>query len=181
MSTLISEAYKAQNRQLHEEGHFGFRGHAYGQAILDIASAIRSTDILDYGCGQHTLQKTLPFPIKEYDPCIPGFDTPPAPSDVVVCTDVLEHVEPECLDAVLDDLKRVTRLVGFLSIEVRPAQKTLPDGRNAHLIQEPATWWFPKLFERWSSVQMNDIFYNSKTVPGLVKKLGFYAIVKDKR
>jgi hypothetical protein len=26
-----------------------------------------------------------------------------------------------------------------------PAAKILSDGRNAHLIQEPSSWWLPKL------------------------------------
>jgi hypothetical protein len=27
--------------------------------------------------------------------------------------------------------------------------KTLADGRNAHLIQEPPEWWLPKIMARW--------------------------------
>jgi hypothetical protein len=181
MSTLITEEYKAQSRQLHEEGSFGVKGHSYAQRVLDICNAIYSSDVLDYGCGRHTLAKSLAFPIKEYDPCLEGFDSPPAPADVVVCTDVLEHIEPECLDAVLDDLKRVTRKFGFFAVDIRPARKTLPDGRNAHLIQEPAAWWFPKLYQRWSTVQISEMTFDSQTTPGVVKVLGFFAVVKDPR
>ncbi len=84
-----------------------------------------------------------------YDPAIEGLDDEPEPADLVVCGDVLEHIEPECLDAVLDDLKRCTVKAIFLTVATRPAKKTLSDGRNAHLIQQPAEWWLPKIMQRW--------------------------------
>lgn len=40
----------------------------------------------------------------------------------------------------LDDLRRETRKAGFFAIATHPAEKTLPAGRNAHLIQHPSAW-----------------------------------------
>jgi hypothetical protein len=73
----------------------------------------------------------------------------------VVCTDVLEHIEPELLDFVLDDLRRVTRKVGFFVIHTGASTKTLADGRNTHLIQQPREWWHLKLarFFRVAQIQ----------------------------
>ncbi len=119
--------------------------------------AFGSRDILDYGCGQRTLERDLGFAIRNYDPCISGLDAAPDPADLVVCTDVLEHIEPECLDEVLDDLQRLTRNAGFFVIATRPAEKTLPDGRNAHLIQEPLGWWMPKLTARFEVTQLKEM------------------------
>ena len=68
---------------------------------------------------------------------------------MVACTDVLEHIEPDCLDHVLDHLCELAENVAFLVVATAPAQKTLADGRNAHLIVESARWWLPKLIERW--------------------------------
>jgi hypothetical protein len=68
---------------------------------------------------------------------------------MVVCTDVLEHIEPENVDDVLDDLQALTRRVGFFVIATRPAKKILEDGRNAHLIQHGLDWWLPKLWTRF--------------------------------
>jgi hypothetical protein len=73
--------------------------------------------------------------------------------------DVLEHIEPDCLDDVLDDLKRVTKGIGFFTVACGPAAKVLPDGRNAHLIQEPPEWWLPKLLERFD-------LYTFQRMPG---------------
>lgn len=122
-----------------------------------MTKAFGSRDILDYGCGQRTLERDLGWAIRNYDPCIPGLDASPDPADVVVCTDVLEHIELECLDEVLDDLRRVTRKAGFFVIATRPAEKTLPDGRNAHLIQEPISWWMPRLEARFVVSQVKEM------------------------
>jgi len=39
--------------------------------------------------------------------------------------------------------------MAFLVIATRPAAKKLADGRNAHLIVEPASWWLPRLTSHW--------------------------------
>lgn len=91
-----------------------------------------------------------------YDPGVPRFAKEPLPAQMVACIDVLEHIEPEFLDSVLDHLSSLAEGVIFLSIDTGPALKTLSDGRNAHLIQQPMSWWMPKVFERWDvqSMQM---------------------------
>lgn len=178
---LLTESYREQNKLLHSDGNYGLKGHLYAPKVVALAQTIGTDDILDYGCGQHTLQRALDFPIKEYDPCIEGFDSPPKPAAIVVCTDVLEHIEPDCLDDVLDDLARLTLVAGLFAVDTRPAQKILPDGRNAHLIQKPADWWFPKIYSRFCMVQMTDILFSSNTTPGLVKSLGFIATVGGSR
>ncbi|MEO8441386.1 MAG: hypothetical protein ABI547_02790, partial [Betaproteobacteria bacterium] len=73
----------------------------------------------------------------------------PEPCGLVACIDVLEHIEPDLLDHVLDDLQRVVAGVGIFTVHIGAAQKVLPDGRNAHLIQQPAAWWLPKFFARF--------------------------------
>lgn len=153
----ITPEYLAQNRRLHEGGYYGLSGQRWAKTLLNVCATVGSRDVLDYGCGQRTLERDLGFPISNYDPCIPGLDAPPQPADVVACTDVLEHIEPECLDEVLDDLKRVTRKIGFFVIATRPAKKVLPDGRNAHLIQESLAWWLPKLQARFNVSQVKEM------------------------
>jgi hypothetical protein len=59
---------------------------------------------LDHGSGKETLANALPqFTVRGYDPAIPDLDTHPEPHDLFICTDVLEHVEPEFVDMVIDD------------------------------------------------------------------------------
>jgi hypothetical protein len=143
---LISDEYKELNARLHRENlTYGVGGGRHAETILKLAQSIKSQSILDYGCGKGYLSKAIPFPIWEYDPAIPGKDEAPRPADIVVCTDVLEHIEPDMLKFVLDDLRRCTKQVGYFVIHTGPARKTLPDGRNTHLIQQDHNWWHAKL------------------------------------
>jgi hypothetical protein len=147
---LISDEYRKLNEGLHETNKkYGVSGAVYLQHIVNLVKAYQTQDILDYGCGKSTLANNLPFIIKQYDPAVPKYSEMPKPAHIVVCTDVLEHIEPECLDNVLDHIRDLTRKVAFLVIATRHAQKTLADGRNAHLIVKPARWWLAKLYERF--------------------------------
>lgn len=168
---LITEEYRRLNVQLHDGTDYGTSGHRWASTISDLSARLGTRDILDYGCGKRTLRAALGYDIKEYDPCVPGLDNAPEPADIVVCGDVLEHIEPECVDAVLDDLQRVTKKACMLVVSTRPARRTLADGRNAHLIQEPFSWWSEKLRRRF------------KIFAAKENKYGFLAFVgpKDKK
>lgn len=153
---LITDDYKTLNEKLHTENkHYGTSGHKWATAVMGFTKHIDSKDILDYGCGKSTLAQNLPFPIKQYDPAIPKFADAPEAADLVVCTDVLEHIEPECIDAVLEDICRLTKQLAFLVIANRPAKKILEDGRNAHLIQENEKWWLERLLPLFHVLQFS--------------------------
>lgn len=155
---LISESYREQNRLLHEQRlDYGANGHKHADQVRQLSELLESRDILDYGCGKRTLEDALGWDIKNYDPAFEELSLPPEPADIVVCGDVLEHIEPEHLEAVLDDIRRVTKRVALLTIATRPAKKTLPDGRNAHLIQQDMKWWLPKLWDRFTLHSMNNL------------------------
>jgi 2-polyprenyl-3-methyl-5-hydroxy-6-metoxy-1,4-benzoquinol methylase len=152
---LISEQYLEQQRILHgTNASYGTTGRSHADAVLKVAKKIGAKSILDYGAGKRLIEKLLRDKIKvvSYDPAIEAISKKPEPADLVVCTDVLEHIEPECLDEVLDDMKRVTRKMLFATVATGPADKLLPDGRNAHLIQEPMSWWLPRLKQRFNIV-----------------------------
>lgn len=148
---LISPYYREQNAELHSmRPDYGANGHRYASQIRELAEAMDAKSILDYGCGKGTLADALiNFNVINYDPAFEKWSSTPEPADLVICGDVLEHIEPEYLDAVLDDLVRVTKKCLFANIATRPAAKTLPDGRNTHLIQQNLQWWIPKLWDRF--------------------------------
>src|SRR3546814_16280290 len=91
----------------------------------------------DYGAGKKrlgpglaALPETVP-PIRSYEPAVPALSSPPEPADLVVCLDVLEHVEPDCIEAVIEDLARVARRHLLASIASGPYRRTLDGGRHA--------------------------------------------------
>lgn len=159
MQTITPE-YAALNAQLHKDRpDYGTSSARWAPVVMDLAHGFGATSVLDYGAGKGELRKALPpsfwscgWLFYEYDPAIPAMSETPQPADLVICSDVSEHVEPECLTAFLDDLKRCARKVLLLTVATRPAKKALADGRNAHLIVEPASWWLPQLEARWEKV-----------------------------
>jgi hypothetical protein len=155
---MISASYRKINEEMHaDKPHFGTSGFKYANQIAALAMSMQTQDVLDYGCGKSTLASNLPYKIKQYDPAIPKYSKSPSPADLVVCTDVLEHVEPEYLGEVLDHIQSLMKRKGFFMIATRPANKTLPDGRNAHLIVEDAKWWLSALWDRFRVVGFQDL------------------------
>ena len=150
MSELITDEYKRLNSELHESNStYGTSGWKWAPHVEKLSKEYQTQNILDYGCGKRTLQQNLSFDIDHYDPAIPEFSERPVQHDIVVCTDVLEHIEPDCLNDVLTDLHDLAKKVVFLTVATRPACKTLADGRNAHLIVENSDWWIDKLKEKF--------------------------------
>ena len=158
---LISEEYREQNQLLHEQSEeYGSKGWKNVKAANLLISQYQCSTLLDYGCGKRGLEKGMKgseVKIINYDPAIPAYNRDPAQADLVVCADVLEHIEPDCLDAVLAHIASKMLKVGLFVIACRKAKKELPDGRNTHLIVEEPSWWLRKIGEvfhvEWSKYQ----------------------------
>ena len=157
---LITEEYRELNRKLHAGNkEYGVTSKHYANDILAMCNSINDEDVLDYGCGKAELARLLPFKIQSYDPCIEKYSNRPKPANVVACIDVLEHIEPECLDDVLEDISSFTKKAIFLTVATTEALKKLPDGRNAHLIVQDYTKWLPKLWEYFKLVNYSQRDY----------------------
>jgi hypothetical protein len=152
-AVLISDEYRQQQETLHENPNYGVASVQYAPIVSEICNTLEVQHLLDYGAGKCRLFQNLkvrhPMKLQAYDPGVQKLSAPPVPAEMVACIDVLEHIEPEHLDNVLDDLVRLTEAVAFLTIHTGPAAKVLSDGRNAHLTQQPMEWWLPKLWERF--------------------------------
>ena len=152
---MISDSYRAQLTQLHtERPDFGTSSVMYAPIVQKLIAQYKPMQFVDYGAGKMALKPHVqPVKYIPYDPAIPEISAPPGAADMVMTSDVLEHLEPEYLDSVLDDLKRVTRKIGFHVVHTGAALHILPDGRNAHIIQQPAEWWLPKFLERFDLIK----------------------------
>lgn len=155
---LISPYYAEEQRLLHTNDAYGSRGFNWGYTVAGIAAIEKCRSILDYGCGKGTLGRTLRkastlrgagiMDVVDYDPGVPDVARSPNPCDLVVCVDVMEHIEPDCLDDVLDHLCGLALRFIFVAIACRPAKRWLTDGRNAHLIVEDGSFWRPRFEAR---------------------------------
>ena len=155
-AAVISEDYRRLQHALHTSNPgYGVASILYAPTVAKIVNGFDVKSLLDYGAGKGRLGMELvklikrPLKVTPYDPAIPGWDAVPEPEEMVCCIDVLEHIEPDRLDAVLDHLARLVRRIGFFTVHTGPAERILADGRNAHLIQEKAAWWLPKIMARF--------------------------------
>ncbi len=150
---LISKDYIEQNAIVHSNRIWGASGYSHANTIAKYRKEIKAKTVLDYGCGQATLKKALikadrsikPNWIYEYDPAIVGKDAKPDPADLLIATDVLEHIEPNYFDETMKFLRSLAILGAFFTIALTPSKVFLPDGRNAHLIIESKDWWIAAL------------------------------------
>lgn len=176
-SRLISDDYRRQQEQMHKDYEYGTASKMYAPLVARVVNTYQVDRMLDYGAGRGNLLKTLhaekllqrPLKVQHYDPAVEEWAFEPDPTEMVACIDVLEHIEPHLLDNVLDDLQRLTQRIGAFSVSTVEALKTLPDGRNAHLIVEDENFWLPKFMERFSL----DVYQRT---PG-----GFFILVQAKR
>jgi uncharacterized Rossmann fold enzyme len=148
---LISPEYRELNRKLFASNvAYGVGGGKHAPVVMKLVEALKPScdpfpTVTDYGAGRCYLAKALPFPIQNYDPCVPGLDESPKPTDIVVCTDCAEHWEPDRLDLILADIHRCTRKILYMVIHTGESSKFLADGRNAHILIRPRSWWSQKL------------------------------------
>lgn len=150
---LISEDYRQLNKQLHAENPaYGADNFGWTKYAQTLVRGNGYKTVLDYGAGKGKLAQLLAedgLVVQEYDPAIEGKDGDPYPAELVICTDVLEHIEPPHINAVLRHLCEMTQKRLFVTIFCAPAGKCLPDGRNAHLLVKPPVWWRQKLLQHF--------------------------------
>lgn len=151
MSMLISDEYRQMQKQLHENPKYGVASLSFAPMVKNIIESNDIQTLTDYGAGKMRLAQALEKDKLQkkitYQPYDPAFEEygPQRKADLVCCIDVLEHIEPENLDNVLRDISSLMLKAAFITIHTGPAGKVLSDGRNAHLIQKPTSWWLPIL------------------------------------
>lgn len=143
-------------RQTHEIHPEYFMGYSIVEHISNIGNLIEKSNIqtaIDYGCGKALAWKRYNleslWKLQEvclYDPGVNGYSVKPTGArDLVICTDVMEHIPEHLIDGVLVDICSLANKAVFLSISTRLATKMLIDGSNAHATVKPRQWWQQKI------------------------------------
>ena len=147
---IINPEYQAQLATMHSQGQF-VRGSKLLGSIKPFLEQYQPTSVLDFGCGHGALitsiQELYPaMQVEGYDPGNSDYNRMPNRSfDVVISADVFEHVEPKHLAETLKLISGKIQVAGWFRIACYPAKKSLPDGRNAHLIVQSPDWWREQL------------------------------------
>ena len=146
----ISAEYLKEQQLLHRNPNYGVASLKFAPVVADIIKQQKIKTVTDYGAGKKRLKEALDqlgaadYEYQPYDPAFPAYGSA-QPAELVCCIDVLEHIEPDRLENVLDQLSQLVQRLGFFTIHMGPAEKVLSDGRNAHLIQKSTSWWLQRL------------------------------------
>ena len=163
---LITEAYRKELQKIHQDDEdwgTGPRGN-----IIKICKFIDTNNvkiILDYGCGKgELLGWFLPgIKVTNYDPAIPRWSADPAPQDYLLCADVLEHIEPRCIEDVIKHILSKFNKKALLGISLVESRKFLSDGRNSHLLIKPIEWWIG-LLQKFCTIEQIEFVNGVVTV-----------------
>ena len=168
-------------KELHkEEGKF--RGISLVPLVPTLFNIIKENNcktLLDYGCG-----KAIPYSKKEcksiglkkpvqelcnldsfdlYDPAYPKYNKLSKKKyDIVVCTDVMEHIAEQDIDYVLKDILSHSKKTVFLNISCQPALKHFKEGKfkgqNVHISVFDGRWWSDKVKNIWNKFKHLKIY-----------------------
>lgn len=170
---LITDRYRRLNAELHERHeNYGTSGQRSVATVQKLIAEHDCKTLLDYGCGKQTLTKSLTaVQCYLYDPAIEGLEFPRV-ADIVTCTDVMEHVEPELVDDVLEHLFSFCKKVAYFVICGEKCTRKMADGTNAHRTIESKEWWADKL------IKYGDL-YSMKATREDVEEFAFLVKVRD--
>ncbi len=129
-----------------KDASYGSSSIEYLPEILSMIEHLKPETILDYGCGKGAVDKAIQeycpdIKIFGYDPAIEGKEVLPIEkADLVINTDVLEHIPEKELPIVLEDIRKISEKVYF-HLHHAKAICILPNGENAHCTVKPPTWY----------------------------------------
>lgn len=176
VSKKYSDMLRLKHQQLKKKNGGGWGGAVQGKVLI-IDRYIKLTDsksVLDYGSGSGAFRRDLEqlrgdADIHEYEPGHEELSAEPPVCDATVCIDVMEHVEPELVDNVLQEIYDKTRKFAYIGVCCVPSGGAFDDGTNLHLLVKPPVWWIHKLEEYpWEIINLN--VANNKHIQIIVKK-----------
>lgn len=166
LGILVSDELRQLNKDLHiNRLAYGRHSYKHFKAVHDIIDRYNVESLLDYGCGKATLSiafeiadfildEPLNLKISNFDPCIKSFSSLPSRADLVVCMDVMEHIEEDKVKTTLEYIAYLTNMAAYFTISTRLSRKILPNGRNSHITVKDLDWWTRAITEYFNIVRI---------------------------
>ena len=181
----LIDSYKVLHQ---EEGKF--KGISLVPLVPTLMSLVKENNcktLLDYGCGKaipydknrckevdlrHPIQKLCN--LKSFDLYDPAYEKYATLSDkkydIVVCTDVLEHIAEQDIDYVLTEILSRSKKIVFLNISCQPALKHFKEGKfkgkNVHISVFDPSWWGHKIGNIWNKFNNLKVYTLCETKEG---------------
>ena len=157
----------------YEDWHTLFPNSGKGKEfpwMWDVLMRLQPKTVLDYGCGKggtaDYLESKIQCKIDRYDPGYAPYSVKPTQQyELVYSTDVFEHIEREDIPATLEYINTLATQYTAHIIDLDPARKKLPDGRNAHVTLLTPDEWLAELEPYGEVVQYEVRGYEDKYLP----------------
>ncbi|WP_428049135.1 methyltransferase domain-containing protein [Candidatus Avelusimicrobium caledoniensis] len=145
-------------KQLHKQNpSYGASGYEYCDTVCLVIDYLRPKIVLDFGCGKNSLIDLLQSKYPDiifygYDPAIPDkAHLPVKKADLIINTDVLEHIPEQELPMVLEQIRSLSDKVFFV-LHHALAYNYLPNGQNAHCTVKPIFWYYHLFENYWRNI-----------------------------
>ena len=181
----LIDSYKVLHQ---EEGKF--KGISLVPLVPTLMSLVKENNcktLLDYGCGKaipydkdrckevdlrHPIQKLCN--LKSFDLYDPAYEKYSKLSkkkyDIVICTDVLEHIAEQDINYVLTEILSRSKKIVFLNISCQPALKHFKEGKfkgkNVHISVFDPSWWGHKIGNIWNKFNHLKVYTLCETKEG---------------
>lgn len=145
-------------------GDFGVGSGKVPLVLNEAGYRVVMVDLAENCLDQETKEAIEPGKLDFVQACLWELPDDLEPVDWFYCTDVMEHIPEEMVDAVLENLKAKSKKGGFFNIA------TYLDGFGdriddvLHLTVYPAQWWEEKLSKHWRIISLETTELDVKIV-----------------
>jgi hypothetical protein len=148
---MATQGYQTRDHQTISSAFNDMEIRKFRDNVKTLLQQFGVRSLLDYGCGGSNYEapgfagelSAQTFfgldQVRRFEPAR-NIDER-APSDAVLCFDVLEHVFISEVPRTLRELFGLTQKLLILNIACYPARALLPNGENAHITVRPSAWW----------------------------------------
>lgn len=136
---------------------------------VNVLQPATGSSIMDYGCGEakavdffnlRGLKASgcdlVPLRADVHEVCLWDIPETVPVYDYAFCADVMEHIPPRLVEAVLNNIRFRTRIAGYFQIATAPDVHGDKIGETLHLTVENRDWWAERLRQHFTDVQIED-------------------------
>tara|TARA_Y100000385_G_scaffold290252_1_gene362652 strand:+ start:1238 stop:1927 length:690 start_codon:yes stop_codon:yes gene_type:complete len=177
----ISPEYLKTQEEMHiglyKEMQYGSIAHTIFPHIKLFIEKLKSKSVFDYGCGKQYLKgpiEKMGVSYEGYDPAIKKYSNLDISKkyDLVVCVDVMEHIEQEYQHKIMQDISTLASKHVVFTICPVEAKKVLSDGRNAHVCIAGTSYWLNLICQYFEPIQVANLVAGAS---------GFYIVCNRKK